>query len=77
MEKMHVKLAAPPKIEIRDFSACEALQTHTLTQVFSSSLSTFKQPSQGWISLSQQAGCDQPHRSALDQSDCKFILKVR
>lgn len=68
---MPVKIAASPEIEIKDFSARKALQTHTLTQTVSSS-----QAGRG-LSPSQQAGSNQPHRRALDPSECEFILEVR
>lgn len=50
---------------IRDFSACEALQTRPLTQAFSSSLSTFKQ-------LSQEQ--DQPFAASRLQPASQKIL---
>lgn len=46
-------------------------RTHTLTWTVSSSQAV------GGISLSQQAGCNQPCRRAFYHSECEFILKVR
>lgn len=68
---MCVTITASPQTEIKDFSACKALQTYILTWTVSSSQAG------GGISLSHQAGCNQPCTRALDHSECEFILKVR
>lgn len=47
MENVCVKITASPETEIKDFSACKALQTYTLTWTVSSSQAG------GGISLSQ------------------------
>lgn len=88
-KKKHAKLAAPSETKIGDFLHVMNLQTHTLTQAFSSSSPILRQLNQGCRSAADTTS--HPHfegwqapdehfpicSSTLDQCKCKFILKGR